>query len=358
VSGQDRQRVSNVRDHHRLVPIQGFWIGTGSEFVVPDADPERIESSPEAPLIQIERLRKEYDTLVAVDDIDFEVRDGEILGLLGPNGAGKTTSINMICGVLRPDGGRVLVDGTDIWIEPKTVKRRLGVVPQEIALYEDLTARDNLRFWGSLYKLRGRELADRIDESLSRVGLAERARHKVATFSGGMKRRLNLCMGLLHRPKFLLLDEPTVGIDPQARLNILEVIREAAEAGTTVLYTTHYMEEAEQLCDRIAVIDRGRILAMGTLAELTRLAGEAEVLRLSGAFPDRDAEERLQTIDGATVLRCDQSSAILSIDAGGPGLLAVLPRLLGGDLEIDDVSIQRPNLESVFITLTGRELRD
>jgi ABC-2 type transport system ATP-binding protein len=309
-------------------------------------------------LIQIERLRKCYDSLVAVDDISFNVHDGEIFGLLGPNGAGKTTTINMICGVLQPDGGKVLVDDRDIWIEPKKVKRHLGVVPQEIAVYEDLTARDNLRFWGSLYGLSGSELSDRINEALTGVGLAERAGDKVKTFSGGMKRRLNLCMGLLHRPKFLLLDEPTVGIDPQARLNILEVIREAADAGTTVLYTTHYMDEAEQLCDRIAIIDHGRILAIGTLAELTKLAGEAEVLRLTGPFDDESLRTRLAAIPGTRILRVGEGTAVLAIESDGPGLLDVLPRVLEEELGVEDVSIQRPNLQSVFIALTGRELRD
>ncbi len=309
-------------------------------------------------MIQIDRLRKCYDTLVAVDDVSFDVRDGEIFGLLGPNGAGKTTTINMICGVLQPDGGRVLIDDRNIWIEPKKVKQNLGVVPQEIAVYEDLTARDNLNFWGSLYGLRGAELGSRIDETLSRVGLAERARNKVKTFSGGMKRRLNLCMGLLHRPKFLLLDEPTVGIDPQARLNILEVIQEVAAAGTTVLYTTHYMDEAEQLCDRIAIMDHGRILAIGTQNELTKRAGEAEVLRLTGSFDDQVIRDRLGSVPGTRVLRIDSDSAVLSIEADGPGLLQVLPRVLEEDLDVEDVSIQRPNLQSVFIALTGRELRD
>jgi ABC-2 type transport system ATP-binding protein len=293
-----------------------------------------------------------------VDGVSFEVRDGEIFGLLGPNGAGKTTTINMICGVLQPDGGRVLVDERDIWLEPAKVKRSLGVVPQEIAVYEDLTARDNLSFWGSLYGLRGSELADRMTEALTRVGLADRAGDRVSTYSGGMKRRLNLCMGLLHRPKFLLLDEPTVGIDPQARLNILEVIREVAAGGTTVLYTTHYMDEAERLCDRIGIIDHGRILAMGSLAELTRRAGEAEVLRLTGAFGDPGTRDRLASVEGARLLRLDDDAAVLAIEADGPGLLEVLPRVLEPGLGVEDVSIQRPNLESVFIALTGRELRD
>ena len=309
-------------------------------------------------MIQIERLRKCYNELVAVDDISFDVHDGEILGLLGPNGAGKTTTISMICGVLQPDSGRVIVDECNIWVEPKKVKRQLGVVPQEIAVYEDLTARDNLSFWGSLYGLSGPELNHRINETLSRVGLADRAGDKVKTFSGGMKRRLNLCMGLLHRPKFLLLDEPTVGIDPQARLNILDVIREAAAAGTTVLYTTHYMDEAEQLCDRIAIIDHGRILALGTLPELTRRAGEAEVLRLTGPLNDESVRERLAAIPGTRILGLGEDSAVLAIESGGPGLLEILPRVLDADLGIEDVSIQRPNLQSVFIALTGRELRD
>ena len=309
-------------------------------------------------MIQVEQLRRSYGDLVAVDGVGFEVRDGEIYGLLGPNGAGKTTIINMVCGVLRPDAGRVLVDGRDIWREPRRVKQHLGVVPQEIAIYEDLTARDNLRFWGSLYGLRGAELRRRVDDALARVGLAERATDKVEGFSGGMKRRLNLCMGLLHEPKFLLLDEPTVGIDPQARLAILEIIREVARGGTTVLYTTHYMDEAEELCDRIAIIDHGRILTEGTLDELTRRSGEAEVVRVSGTFRADEARQALARIDGASLVAEGDGKAVLAVAADGPGVMAILPRILAADLAVDDVSIQRPSLQSVFITLTGRELRD
>lgn len=309
-------------------------------------------------MIEVEHLRKSFNSLVAVDDVSFTVGEGEIFGLLGPNGAGKTTTINMICGVLKPDGGRVLIGGRDIWLEAKTVKQGLAVVPQEIAVYEDMTSRDNLNFWGSLYGLRGADLRSRVDETLTRVGLADRAADKVKGFSGGMKRRLNLCMGLLHRPRVLLLDEPTVGIDPQARLNILEVVREVAESGTTVLYTTHYMDEAQDLCDRIAIIDHGRILTVGTLDELTRMAGEAEVLRLTGSFDDAIARERLDAVTGIRVLKADDGVAVLSVDADGPGLLKVLPEILEADLEVDDVSIQQPNLQNVFISLTGKELRD
>jgi ABC-2 type transport system ATP-binding protein len=310
------------------------------------------------PMIEVERLSKSFGSLQAVDEVSLEVRDGEIFGLLGPNGAGKTTTINMICGVLRPDAGRVTVDGHDIWLEPRRVKQALGVVPQEIVVYEDLTARDNLAFWGSLYGLGGAELKRRIDEILSRVGLAERARERVKQFSGGMKRRLNLCMGLLHRPKFLLLDEPTVGIDPQARLNILEVIRDVASAGTTVLYTTHYMDEAEELCDRIAIIDHGKILTQGTLDELTRMAGEGQVVRLTGDFDESSAHQRLGGIAGVKVHAVEDGRAVLSVLADGPGLTSVLPELFGAGLGVDDVSIQQPSLQSVFIRLTGRELRD
>ena len=309
-------------------------------------------------MIEVERLRKSFDSLVAVDDVSFSLAEGEIFGLLGPNGAGKTTTINMVCGVLKPDAGRIVIGGIDIWLEPKKVKQNLGVVPQEIAVYEDLSARDNLNFWGSLYGLSGTDLKARIDESLTRVGLADRANDRVKNFSGGMKRRLNLCMGLLHRPRVLLLDEPTVGIDPQARLNILDVVREVAASGTTVLYTTHYMDEAQDLCDRIAIIDHGRILTVGTLAELTRLAGEAEVLRLAGRFDDPAVRDRLGALEGVRVLKADDELAVLSVDADGPGLLDVLPRILAAELEVTDVSIQQPNLQNVFISLTGKELRD
>ena len=309
-------------------------------------------------MITVERLRKSFGSLVAVDDVSFTIEQGEIFGLLGPNGAGKTTSINMICGVLKPDGGRVVIGGKDIWLESKAVKRSLGVVPQEIAVYEDISARDNLNFWGSLYGLSGADLKTRVNESLTRVGLSDRAGNKVKEFSGGMKRRLNLCMGLLHRPSVLLLDEPTVGIDPQARLNILEVVREVAAGGTTVLYTTHYMDEAQDLCDRIAIIDHGKILTAGTLEELTRLAGEAEVLRLTGRFDDPAVRDRLSSVIGVRVLKADDRLAVLSVDSDGPGLLEVLPEILASDLQVEDVSIQQPNLQSVFISLTGKELRD
>ena len=309
-------------------------------------------------MITIEGLQKHYGDIKAVDGIDLEIQDGEIFGLLGPNGAGKTTMISMIAGVLRPDSGRITFDGQNIWVEPKKVKRNLGVVPQEIAVYEDLTAKDNLDFWGSLHGLRGPGLKKAVHEALERVGLQDRARDRVKTFSGGMKRRLNLCMGLLHHPQYLLLDEPTVGIDPQARLAILDIVREVAAAGTTVLYTTHYMEEAQELCDRIAIIDHGQILTVGTLEALTRQSGESEVLKVVGDFDEASANQRLSGISGLRLIRVEAGAVLAGIDASGPGLLEILPQVLESGLSIDDVSIQKPNLQSVFISLTGRELRD
>ncbi len=309
-------------------------------------------------MITIEGLQKHYGDIKAVDGIDLEIQDGEIFGLLGPNGAGKTTTISMISGVLRPDSGRITFDGLNIWVEPKKVKRNLGVVPQEIAVYEDLTAKDNLDFWGSLHGLRGPGLKKAVHEALERVGLQDRAKDSVKTFSGGMKRRLNLCMGLLHHPQYLLLDEPTVGIDPQARLAILDIVREVAEAGTTVLYTTHYMEEAQELCDRIAIIDHGQILTIGTLESLTRQSGESEVLKVVGNFDEASAHQRLSGVSGLRLIRVEAGAVLAGIDATGPGLLEILPQVLESGLSIDDVSIQKPNLQSVFISLTGRELRD
>jgi len=207
-------------------------------------------------VVQVERLRRLYGSVVAVDDVSFTARPGEIFGLLGPNGAGKTTCINCLSGVLQPTSGRI------------SVARPLGVVPQEIAVYDDLSAHENLCYWGGAHRLRGRALHQRVDEVMEWTGLTDRARDPVSQFSGGMKRRLNFACGIVHQPSVLLLDEPTVGVDPQSRVRLLELTREMARYGTTVLYTTHYMEEAERLCDRIAVIDNGKLVAVGTKEEL------------------------------------------------------------------------------------------
>jgi len=309
-------------------------------------------------MFEVEDLRKRFGGVVAVDGVSFRTRAGEIYGLLGPNGAGKTTTMSMMSGLLAPDEGRVRFDGIDLAADPMTYKRTLGVVPQETALYEDLSGRENLSFWGGLYGLSGRDLDAAIDEALDRVELAARARDRVSTYSGGMKRRLNLALGLVHRPRAVLMDEPTVGIDPQARHNILQVMRRVADEGTTVVYTTHYLEEAEQLCDRIAILDHGRILAEGTLGELRERAGEEELVTVEGSFDADEAAARLAGTDSVRVVTRERGRLVLATGGDGRGAVAVLSRLFEGDLSVDGISIRPPSLNGLFLHLTGRELRD
>jgi len=309
-------------------------------------------------MIRVEGLSKRYGELQAVDRVSFELRQGEIYALLGPNGAGKTTTLSMVSGLLLPDEGRVLYDGVDLAADPIGVKQDLGVVPQEIALYEELTARENLRFWGGLYGLTGGKLKDAVAAGLDLVGLTGRADDQVKHYSGGMKRRLNLSMGLVHRPRVVMMDEPTVGIDPQARANILDVVRDIAGAGTTVLYTTHYLEEAEQFCDRIAIMDHGKILAEGTLDELKRMLDEREIVSVQGSFDPASVQERFRDLESVELMSVEDDSVVLSASGEGAGAVRLLSRILDGDLDVQGVSIQPPSLNGLFLKLTGRELRD
>ena len=235
-------------------------------------------------MIEVEQLRKSYGDLIAVDGVSFTARPGEIFGLLGPNGAGKTTTIGCISGLLTPSAGHVKVMGHDVVREGRAARAKLGVVPQEIALYEDLSAHENLAYWGGAQGMRNPKLRERIQQVLELTGLQDRAREPVKQFSGGMKRRLNFACSILHSPKVLLLDEPTVGVDPQSRVRLLDLVRAEAQAGTCVLYTTHYMEEAEALCDRLAIMDHGKVIAAGTLTELRAMLAERDLLRLTGVF--------------------------------------------------------------------------
>ena len=244
---------------------------------------------PATATIDVRSLRKAYGELVAVDGVTFEARSGEIFGLLGPNGAGKTTTIGCISGLLSPSGGTVTLLGRDVVREGARARRQLGVVPQELALYDDISARDNLAFWGAAYGVTGAALARRVEQVLELTGLADRGREPVKRFSGGMKRRLNFGCGIVHEPRVLLLDEPTAGVDPQSRVRLLDLVRAQARAGACVVYTTHYMEEAQALCDRLVIIDRGKVLATGTLAELRGLMGEKDLVRLTGAFDPGDS---------------------------------------------------------------------
>jgi ABC-2 type transport system ATP-binding protein len=309
-------------------------------------------------MIQAEALTKSYGTLKAVDRVSFHVREGEIYGLLGPNGAGKTTTLSMVSGLLQPDEGRVTFDGVDLAAEPLRVKQQLGVVPQEVALYEELTARENLNFWGGLYGLSGSKLKDAISAVLDQVGLTGRADSKVSTYSGGMKRRLNLSLGLVHRPRVVMMDEPTVGIDPQARANILGVVRDIAKSGTTIVYTTHHLEEAEEFCDRIAIMDHGKILAEGTLEELVRSLDEGDLITVRGSFDSDTIDEGLRDLESVHVISRDDDRLVLSSGGDGTHAVGLLSKLLDGRLDIKGVSIQPPGLNGLFLKLTGRELRD
>jgi len=309
-------------------------------------------------VFQVQGLIKSYGPVRAVDGVSFTVAKGELYGLLGPNGAGKTTTMSMLSGLLAPDEGHILFDTLDLSADPLKVKAQLGVVPQEPALYENLSARENLQFWGGLYGLSGARLTQAVDRVLELVGLTDRAKDPVKQYSGGMKRRINLALGLVHSPRAVLMDEPTVGIDPQARLNILEAVKQVAASGTTVIYTTHYLEEAEQLCDRIAIMDHGKILAEGTLDELKSRVGGRDVVTVRGSFDVGSVMPRLDAMAGVQVTSAEPGRLVLSVEGSGRGAVDLLSHVLAEGLAIDGISIQPPSLNTLFLNLTGRELRD
>jgi len=309
-------------------------------------------------MIVVSHLGKRYGELTAVDDVSFTAERGSIFGLLGPNGAGKSTTIGCISQLLTPTSGRITVLGHDVVTDGLAARRELGIVPQELALYEELTAKENLAYWGAAYGVGGETLKRRVLELLERLGLADRAKEPVKRFSGGMKRRLNFGCGIVHQPKVLLLDEPTVGVDPQSRVRLLDLVREEAAGGTCVLYTTHYMEEAQDLCTRLAIIDHGKLLAIGTLDELRRMIGERDVVRLAGKFdPDamRKAFERLDQIE---VVSADERMLRLALEGASRKLPAILSAVESAGGELTETSLSQPSLESLFIKLTGRELRE
>ncbi len=308
-------------------------------------------------LLDVRQLRKSFGTLLAVDGVSFRVQEGEIYGLLGPNGAGKTTTLAMISGLLRPDAGEVTVAGADFWQGPERAKRIMGVVPQEVTVYEELTARENLEFWGRLAGLGAAEVRERAGELLEALALADRAKEAVKKFSGGMKRRLNVGCALLHRPRLLLLDEPTVGIDPQARMNLLEFIRGLRERGTAVLYTTHYLEEAEGLCDRIGIIDHGRLLAEGTLGELRARLGGAQLFLLEGDFRGAELAACVELREGFKIIQHSERTLLVA-SAAARDPADCLRALLGLPFKAENVTLKRPSLNDVFLQLTGRELRE
>ena len=309
-------------------------------------------------MIEVKDLQKSYGELLAVKGVSFTAKKGRVFGLLGPNGAGKSTTISCICGLLKPTAGSVKVNGFDIVREGVKAKKTLGIVPQELAIYEDLSARDNLSYWGVAYGLSGGELKDRVGYILERIGLQDRAKDLPKNYSGGMKRRLNFGCGLVHEPKILLLDEPTVGVDPQSRGRLFDLVREEKAKGTCVLYTTHYMEEAESLCDDLAIIDHGKIIAAGTLKDLRTQVGERDIIQLSGAFDVAKVEHAIAKLKGgADVLVLNEESLVLAIKGGAAKLPDVLKHVSDTGAEIRDTRLTEPNLESLFLKLTGKDLR-
>jgi ABC-2 type transport system ATP-binding protein len=301
-------------------------------------------------------LHKRFDDLVAVDGVGFSIAPGETYGLLGPNGAGKTTTISMIAGLLKMDSGSASVAGEPVTTTNIAAKAEMGLVPQDLAIYPDLTGRENLRFFGKLYAIEN--LGARVDEVLDIIELADRADDKAKEYSGGMKRRLNIGIGLLHRPALLILDEPTVGVDPQSRNAILDSIERLGEEGMAVLYTTHYMEEAERLCDRVGIIDEGRIVAEGTRRELVALVGERDRVRLDVTGDGKAAVTALTAMEGIDSATSEgRTIEIVAADAAG-NLTEILATTAAAGAVVHSVEVIEPDLEAVFLHLTGKALRD
>ncbi len=310
------------------------------------------------PILSAKDLKKSFGDNHAVQGISFEIARGEIFGLLGPNGAGKTTTISMLAGLLAADGGRVTVAGLEMRPDANGVKAKIGLVPQELALYPTLSAYDNLLFFGRIYGLKGKQLRQRVAEVLETVGLSERAKDRIDSYSGGMKRRVNIAAGLLHKPEILFLDEPTVGVDPQSRNAIFDSIEALNKQGLTIIYTTHYMEEAERLCNRIAIVDKGQIIALDTLSGLIRQLGGGLVrVGLYNGKADKVYEQvthmptalEVNRLDGEIIVKARETrSALLDI-------LDITNKL---DAQVTALEILEPNLENVFLHLTGKSLRD
>ena len=314
-------------------------------------------------MLKVEELSKNYGDFVAVDKISFESGQGTVFGLLGPNGAGKSTTINCVSGLLQPTSGHASVAGHDVVSDGKAARQNLGVVPQEIALYEDLPAVENLRYWGKAYGLRAAELESRVNDVLEYIGLSDRAKDLPKEFSGGMKRRLNFGCGIVHRPPVILLDEPTVGVDPQSRARLFDMVEAERDAGACILYTTHYMEEAERLCDSLAIIDHGKLIAQGTVDELRAKLGARDVLQLSGHFPVDATKRAIEAlVDGGNhdleFIAQEEEGITLTLSQASQHLPVIFEAVSGAGGKVTETSLRSPNLETLFLLLTGTELRE
>ena len=311
-------------------------------------------------ILEVQNLVKNYGDFQAVKGVSFNIEEGEIFSLLGPNGAGKTTTISMLSTLYTPTSGDAVIGGHSVTKDPMGVRNIIGVVPQDLALYEDLTARENLIFWGQMYNLSGKSLNIRVDEVLEQIGLTDKAKNRVKTFSGGMKRRVNIGVGLLHKPRLLVMDEPTVGIDPQSRRAILDTVKDLNKQGMTLLYTTHYMEEAEELSNRVGIIDHGELIAIGSQKELTQQVGQSETLILHINEND-DPQALIPSFKGIKdVLEANVIGTEISIitPSAKDVLASVVSKANERGIKIRSIDIREPNLEAVFLHLTGRALRD
>jgi len=309
-------------------------------------------------MLKIENLFKSYGDIKAVEGVSFEVKKGDIFGLLGPNGAGKSTTISIISTILQPTNGDILFEGSSIFLDSKPIRSNLGIVPQDIALYPTLTGYENLSFWGNIYRLKGTHLKKRINEVSDIIGLNGRLKDRVDKYSGGMKRRLNIGAALLHMPKLLIMDEPTVGIDPQSRIHILDTVLELNKQGITIIYTSHYMEEVEYLCNEICIMDEGKIIGSGNKQELVQLVNERTQINIKLNKVDVDVLNSLKDVNGIFDANIVDDVIVLFGDNADTSLANIISKVMEHERLIESIDVKKPNLETVFLHLTGKALRD
>jgi ABC-2 type transport system ATP-binding protein len=309
-------------------------------------------------ILEIKNLTKKFADFIAVDNISLSIREGEIFGFLGPNGAGKSTTINMIAGLLRSNEGEINILGKNSVKNSRFAKMNIGVVPQDLAIYEDLTAFENVKFFAGLYGLRGSELAERVHEALEFVGLSDKKKEYPKNFSGGMKRRLNIACAIAHRPKLIIMDEPTVGIDPQSRNYILQSIRNLNDMGCTIIYTSHYMEEVEEICTRIAIMDHGKVIAEGTKEQLIAIITNTKDVWIEVKSNEKIDTNQIKEFNGVKSVKMEENVLKINSEIEVNNLNTILQYLMNHHIEISSLEEKAPNLETVFLTLTGRNLRD
>ncbi len=309
-------------------------------------------------LLEIKNLQKKYKDFVAVDNLNLQVEAGEIYGLLGPNGAGKSTTINAICGLTKVDAGEIMVFGKKLKSHEREIKKNIGVVPQDIAVFDELSAYENIAFFGRLNGLRGALLKERVKETLDFTGLWDRKKDKPSQYSGGMKRRLNIACAIVHRPKLIIMDEPTVGIDPQSRNHILQSVKKLNEQGSTIIYTSHYMEEIEQLCTKITIIDHGKEIVTGTADELKELILNDERVELELSHVDDVLIKAIESIKGVKNCEVNGNTIVVVSEKNSENITAITGKVAEFKSKIIAIVVEKPTLERVFLTLTGRKLRD